>query len=691
MVTLQLREAAVEPAFTAETAGATLVRVSASARRVVEVASFLGQAFAFDHVAAMLEVSAASLLGPLEELVHAGLLADAGTRLAFPDPCVRQAVIETVPRSARPALQRQAIDVLVEAGASPVEPAAHLARNAQTGDRAAIATLFTASRALGASDPGAAADLSRRAFELTAAGDDLRGPLVAETALLLHAADRAQDAKEFAEAALSGPLAPGVEAEVRMSLARMTALSPQARIDAGRAALELPGLPGAVRARHLSRLLDNVIDAGRPELARELLPEAQHAIGASGDPTAMLGLRVANARLAYVDDDFGEGLRAMDATLGVLDDADPRVDVALLWRADLLLATDQFDAAQHAAVQGSSAARTSRHAYTERSWQQLQGRLLLQAGRISEAAATLDGTVTASEGSPVSNPADAAALLALGRAALHSGDERAARACAARAEVALEDETLEVRRQAAWYLALHALAEGDAAAAHAHLTRDEATADEAVIPVLMVDVTDPPWLVRVARAADDDHLAHAAAAVAAHRLEHNPDVASIVAADAHARGLLTGDTAAFADAAQLLDGGPRLLACASAHEDFGLSLVRADDRERGIEQLGYALELYANAGATWDAARARRRLRKLGVRRRLVKPARPTVGWAGLTDAEVGVVRLVAVGLKNREVAERLFVSPHTVSMHLRHAFTKLDINSRVELTRFVFAHEEAA
>jgi NAD(P)-dependent dehydrogenase (short-subunit alcohol dehydrogenase family) len=46
------------------------------------------------------------------------------------------------------------------------------------------------------------------------------------------------------------------------------------------------------------------------------------------------------------------------------------------------------------------------------------------------------------------------------------------------------------------------------------------------------------------------------------------------------------------------------------------------------------------------------------------------------------VVRLVADGLTNREVAERLYVSPHTVNQHLRHAFGKLGINSRVALTR---------
>ena len=47
-----------------------------------------------------------------------------------------------------------------------------------------------------------------------------------------------------------------------------------------------------------------------------------------------------------------------------------------------------------------------------------------------------------------------------------------------------------------------------------------------------------------------------------------------------------------------------------------------------------------------------------------------------MTDSELAVARLVAQGLTNREVAERLFVSHHTVSGHLRHVFAKLEVNS---------------
>jgi DNA-binding CsgD family transcriptional regulator len=56
--------------------------------------------------------------------------------------------------------------------------------------------------------------------------------------------------------------------------------------------------------------------------------------------------------------------------------------------------------------------------------------------------------------------------------------------------------------------------------------------------------------------------------------------------------------------------------------------------------------------------------------------------WDGLTDGERTVAELVAQGLTNREVAARIFLSPHTVSFHLRKVYRKLGIRSRVELTR---------
>jgi DNA-binding CsgD family transcriptional regulator len=59
---------------------------------------------------------------------------------------------------------------------------------------------------------------------------------------------------------------------------------------------------------------------------------------------------------------------------------------------------------------------------------------------------------------------------------------------------------------------------------------------------------------------------------------------------------------------------------------------------------------------------------------------RPPTGWDGLTPAERQVVLLVAEGLSNPEIAQRLFVSRATVKTHLAHAFSKLNVTSRAQL-----------
>lgn len=63
-------------------------------------------------------------------------------------------------------------------------------------------------------------------------------------------------------------------------------------------------------------------------------------------------------------------------------------------------------------------------------------------------------------------------------------------------------------------------------------------------------------------------------------------------------------------------------------------------------------------------------------------------GWSSLTDSERAVAEQVALGLTNREAAARLYLSPHTIDFHLRQLFRKLDIRSRVELTRLLLTQE---
>ncbi len=64
------------------------------------------------------------------------------------------------------------------------------------------------------------------------------------------------------------------------------------------------------------------------------------------------------------------------------------------------------------------------------------------------------------------------------------------------------------------------------------------------------------------------------------------------------------------------------------------------------------------------------------------------IDWRRLAPGELRIVRLVAQGMTNREIAAQLFLSKHTVDSHLKSAFAKLNIRTRVELTRLLLTNE---
>jgi DNA-binding CsgD family transcriptional regulator len=69
---------------------------------------------------------------------------------------------------------------------------------------------------------------------------------------------------------------------------------------------------------------------------------------------------------------------------------------------------------------------------------------------------------------------------------------------------------------------------------------------------------------------------------------------------------------------------------------------------------------------------------------------RPTSGWGALTPSEHDVVRLLADGLPNKEIAGRLFISPRTVQSHLTHVYAKLGLTSRVQLAQEAARHNDS-
>jgi DNA-binding NarL/FixJ family response regulator len=65
-----------------------------------------------------------------------------------------------------------------------------------------------------------------------------------------------------------------------------------------------------------------------------------------------------------------------------------------------------------------------------------------------------------------------------------------------------------------------------------------------------------------------------------------------------------------------------------------------------------------------------------------LKSAKP-VYPAGLTAREAEILRLLARGLADTQIAESLFISPRTVNAHITSIYSKLGVNSRVAATRF--------
>jgi DNA-binding CsgD family transcriptional regulator len=62
-------------------------------------------------------------------------------------------------------------------------------------------------------------------------------------------------------------------------------------------------------------------------------------------------------------------------------------------------------------------------------------------------------------------------------------------------------------------------------------------------------------------------------------------------------------------------------------------------------------------------------------------------GWQSLTPSEQAVVDLVAEGLSNPQIGQRLYVSRRTVQTHLGHVFAKLHITSRAQLAAVAARH----
>jgi DNA-binding CsgD family transcriptional regulator len=663
--------------------------LSARTRQFTETASVLGKSFRLEDVAEVLSQSPGALLGVLDEAVAAHLLVATADGLAFQHEFVRQAVGQLLPKPVKQALHWQFGHMLLARGGSAVPAARHLLDGARPGDAVALAGLDRAVAELLPFTPRAAADLATGALVLTPPSDLERSARTATTVRALTAARQWDAAETLVRSALAVPLPALDSAALRCALASLLALTgrateamietqavlateitPGLRDDATLALLwAWLGLRGNRQVDQLARAVLAEPGAKRGEVVIAAMVACGMAAWDAGRPTEALDLVAQAARKAaegpYETTHFNPRL-LLGAWL---------IDVG---RADE--ATAIVNSVESVELSAASP-------WLEGVAKAMRARIALATGRLDDAAA-LARSASGGTGAHGPDGHDALVLPVLATVALRQGDLRAADDYAKRLPgnsrsfgSAYEDDAarlvtaqvLEARRGPR--AALDVLA-GMVGELEEHRS------------VLLADPGNAPWLVRAALAVEDRGQAANIASVISETSRANPTFAVIRASADYAEGLLAGDISRLAHAAAQLPD-PWTRSCAT--EDQGVLLAEAGKGDQAAQAFDEALRDYARLGAGRDVARMRRRLRELGIRHRHWATAkRPAMGWESLTDTELATARLVAQGLTNQRIANQMFISTHTVAFHLRQVFRKLDISSRVELTRIALEHAEA-
>jgi LuxR family maltose regulon positive regulatory protein len=140
----------------------------------------------------------------------------------------------------------------------------------------------------------------------------------------------------------------------------------------------------------------------------------------------------------------------------------------------------------------------------------------------------------------------------------------------------------------------------------------------------------------------------------------------------------------FEHALEYVRRGPRSLEVAEVLTALSMAEESLGDAAASAQHLIEAQRILANCP---DPGYLLADPRKGSPKLQEPKAAEQYPGWASLTEAEMRISGLVSEGLTNRAIASKLSLSQHTIDSHLKHTFTKLDIRSRVQLTRVVLAN----
>ncbi|HEX5088026.1 MAG TPA: AAA family ATPase [Nocardioides sp.] len=657
--------------------------------QVLRAGSLLGSMFSITELATILDRSVSELMPAVEAVIASGVLDEQGVLLQFRHDLIREAVYADMPSSLRLALHREAATRLAGVGSPTTRVADQFARGATRGDPEAIDWLTRAAREAESTSPETTAELLQRAVRLMEPSDPRRDVLVVERADTLMLAGRVTEAVASCESLLARGHRREADAPARLRLGAalmvngrpaeaLRALDPVTRSEIGTEEIQALGLSEASFA---SLWLGDFDEAER---AAEL---ALSVAGRCGNHRASTGAMATRSVVACMRGHLSEAIKLSDEAVALADDSPARVGHAFpvyATRGWIQMERDEHEAARRALSTGRQICEELGVRWPLATYQAYLAVERFVVGQWDDAVAELEAGIALAEETGVTY-AVKPSLSAQAMIRLYRNDLPGARRAVEAAEAVADRGSRLFDYRVLLAQALLLEADGGTSQAYTALA-DRWRLCRSVGMAIDYPAVGPD-LVRLARAAGDMDLAVEVAAAVDEVAARN-QVPSITGAALRCRGLLADDLDAAVRAVDAYAQGHRLLEEAQTCEEAAGLAARRQDKDLARTLMEKAGGIFNRLDASRGVMRVDSALRALGVRRgRHGVRQRPQQGWDSLTPTEGTVAHLVAEGLSNPQIAERLFVSRRTVQTHVAHIFTKLDIASRAQLAAIVTEH----